>query len=65
MVDALIELSIANERCTQMILASQSSNAQFSRATFLVKQVMELMDVVSMYREKLKEAWTEVASNEV
>ena len=64
-VDALIELSKANERHTQMTLASQSSNAEFSRATFLVKREKELMDVVSMYREKLKEARTEVASNEV
>ena len=64
-VDALIELSKANERRTQMTLAFQSSNAEFSRATFLVKREKELMDVVSMYREKLKEARTEVASNEV
>ena len=64
-VDALIELSKANERHTQMTLAFQSSNAEFSRATFLVKREKELMDVVSMYREKLKEARTEVASNEV
>ena len=64
-VDALIELSKANERRIQMTLAFQSSNAEFSRATFLVKREKELMDVVSMYREKLKEARTEVASNEV
>ena len=65
MVDALIELSKANERHTQITLAFQSSNSEFSGATFLVKREKELMDVVSMYREKLKEARTEVASNEV
>ena len=65
MVDALIELSKANERRTQMTLASQSSNAEFSRATFLVKREKELVDIVSMYHKKLKEAWAEVASNEV
>ena len=48
-----------------MTLAFQSSNAEFSRATFLVKREKELIDVVNMYREKLKEALTEVASNEV
>jgi hypothetical protein len=67
-VDALIELSKANERHTQMKLASQiNSNAEFSQATLLVvKQEKELMDIVSsMYREKLKEAWTKEASNEV
>ena len=64
-VDALIELSKANERRTQMTLAFQSSNAEFARAAFLVKREKELMDVVIMYREKLKEARTEVASNEV
>ena len=48
-----------------MTFASQSSNVEFSRETFLVKREKELMDVVSMYREKLKEARTEVASNEV
>jgi len=65
MVDALIELSKANERHTKMTIAFQSSNAEFSRATFIVKREKELMNVVSMYREKLKEARTEVASNEV
>ena len=65
MVNALIELSKANERCAQMTLASQSSNAEFSRATFLVKREKELVDVVNIYRKKLKEAWTEVASNKV
>ena len=53
-VNALIELSKENERCTQMTLAFQSSNAQFSGATFLVKREKELMDFVSMYREKSK-----------
>ena len=66
MVNALIELSKANERHTQMTLAFQSSNAEFSRATFLVKREKELIDVVrTLYREKLKEARSEVASNEV
>jgi hypothetical protein len=45
-VNALIELSKANKRFTQMTLASQRSNAEFSRATFLVKREKELMDVV-------------------
>ena len=45
--------------------ASQSSNAELSRAFFLVKREKKLMDVVSLYCEKLREARTEVASNEV
>jgi hypothetical protein len=43
-----------------MTLASQSSNTELAQATLAVKQ-----DVVSMYREILKEAWAEVVSNEV
>ena len=62
-VDALIKLSKANERHTQMTLAFQSSNAEFSQATFLVKREKELMDGVSMHCEKLKEARNELASN--
>ena len=36
---------------------SQSSNTESTRTTLAVKHVKELIDVVSMYREKLKEAW--------
>ena len=66
MGQVIVYLSTANERHTQMTLgASQSSNAELSRAFFLVKREKKLMDVVSLYCEKLREARTEVASNEV
>ena len=48
-----------------MTLALLSSNAEFAQAGFVVKREKELMDIVSMYHKKLKEARAEVASNEV
>ena len=48
-----------------MTLASQSSNAEFAQAGFVVKREKEQMDIVSMYYKKLKEAQAEVACNEV
>ena len=48
-----------------MTLASQSSNAEFAQAGFVVKREKEQMDIVSMYYKKLKEAQAEVACIEV
>jgi hypothetical protein len=41
------QISLQRLRRTICTLASQSSNAEFSRATFLVKREKEIMDVVS------------------
>ena len=55
MVESLKEFSKANERCTQMTPASQSSSAEFAqtRTSFVVKRKKELMYIVrSMYCER-------------
>ena len=45
--------------------SSQNSKTELAQATLAVKREKKLMDVVSMYREKLKEAGVGLASNEV
>ena len=53
-VESSKEFSKANNCRTQMTLPSQSSNKGFVQASFVVKQEKELMNLVSMYHEKLK-----------
>ena len=42
-------------------LASQSANTEVARATLVVQRATKVIDVVSMYHEKLKEASKEVS----
>ena len=61
LVKALVEFSKLNERCSHFILASQSANTEVARATLVVQRATKVIDVVSMYHEKLKEASKEVS----
>ena len=47
-----------------MTFASQGVDTELALATLAVKQEKELMDAVSMHREKLKDCRAEEASNE-